>query len=114
MAANAVKAFAVLRREIAFYRGVLRDPRTPAISRWCLRAAIAYLLSPLDLIPDFIPVLGQLDDVIVVSLLLAIARFFVPAQVLADHRSDADPAPPEATVLARDGARDDQIPLNDD
>lgn len=81
-----MKPFAALQREVGFYRRVLRDPRTPAISRWCLRAALAYLLSPIDLIPDFIPVLGQLDDVIVVTLLLAMARFFVPEEVLESHR----------------------------
>lgn len=110
-----MKPFATLRREIAFYRAVLRDPRTPAISRWCLRAAIAYLLSPVDLIPDFIPVLGQLDDVIIVSLLLAIARFFVPAQVLAEHRPRPTPVALKATVSsASNGARGDKLPLNDD
>lgn len=112
--ANSVKPFVILRREITFYRGVLGDPRTPAISRWCVRAAIAYLLSPIDLIPDFIPVLGQMDDVIIVSLLLAIARFFVPAHVLAAHRPDPDPAQREASAASTpDCPRGDELPLND-
>ena len=113
--ANIMKTFAALKRELAFYRAVLGDPRTPAVSRWCLRAAVAYLLSPIDLIPDFVPVLGQLDDVIIVSLLLAIARYFVPPEVMRDHRrrtataqqnpagADVDKVPPAT-----------EIPLNGD
>jgi uncharacterized membrane protein YkvA (DUF1232 family) len=80
-----------------------------------LRAAIAYLLSPIDLIPDFIPVLGQLDDVIVVSLLLAIARLFIPAQVFADHRTNPGPAWRKAGATGSgNGVRDDKFPLNHD
>lgn len=110
-----MKPFVILQREIAYYRAVLRDPRTPAISRWCLRAAIAYLLSPIDLIPDFIPVLGQLDDVIIVPLLLAIARFFVPAHVLAEHRSNPDPAARKTpAVTDRDSTPGNTLALNDD
>lgn len=73
------------RREVEMYRAILNDPRTPSVSRWCLRAAVAYLVSPIDLIPDFIPAIGQLDDVVIVVTLVAIARHFVPAVVLADH-----------------------------
>ena len=110
-----MKPFAILKREIVFYRNVIRDPRTPAVARWCVRAAAAYLLSPIDLIPDFVPVLGQLDDVIVVSLLLAIARHFVPADVLREHRPETGPAG-RATSAAgvNDDRPADRISLNDD
>ena len=108
-----MKPFAILKREIVFYRNVIRDPRTPAIARWCVRAAAAYLLSPIDLIPDFVPVLGQLDDVIVVSLLLA--RYFVPADVLQEHLPAARPSCREASATGiNDDRRADRIPLNDD
>jgi uncharacterized membrane protein YkvA (DUF1232 family) len=50
------------KREVEVYQLVLTDPRTPWLPKVILSIAIAYLLSPIDLIPDFIPVLGQLDD----------------------------------------------------
>ncbi len=110
-----MNSFAALKGELVFYLAFLGDPRTPSLSRWCLRAAVAYLLSPIDLIPDFVPVLGQLDDVIVVSILLMVARYFLPAQVIRDHRLQsgmASPEPPADAVDNNGPAR--KIPLNDD
>lgn len=74
------------RKELGIYRAVLADPRCPRVARWLLGAAIAYALSPVDLIPDFIPVLGHLDDVLVVPLLLWLALRLIPKELIAEHR----------------------------
>lgn len=70
-----------IRRELTAYRCLLGHPRTPRAARWLLVAAVGYLASPVDLIPDFIPLVGHLDDVIVVSVLVLAARRFVPPDV---------------------------------
>jgi apolipoprotein N-acyltransferase len=78
-----------IKRELAVYRYVIADPRTPRIARWLLVLAVAYALSPVDLIPDFIPVLGHLDDVLILPLLVWAARACVPTAVMADCRERA-------------------------
>ena len=70
--------------QLAIYNAAIRHPRTPWLARWLLVAAIAYLASPIDLIPDFIPVLGHLDDLIIVPALLALAVRLIPQDVLAE------------------------------
>jgi len=77
------------RNEIATYRLVMKDPRTPRRVRWLLGVAIAYAVSPIDLIPDFIPILGHMDDVLVLSLLVWLALRAMPPDLLAEHRSKA-------------------------
>lgn len=78
-----------LRTEIRVYRLALADPRTPPAARWLLRFALIYLLSPLDLIPDAIPVIGFLDDAILLPGLLLLARRMIPAAQWADCRRRA-------------------------
>ena len=72
--------------EVEFYRRVLRHPRTPKLSKILLGAAIAYAVSPIDLIPDFIPVVGHLDDLVILPLLIWIAVRLIPKSVIAECR----------------------------
>lgn len=78
------------RQEIQVYRRVLGDPRAPRRTRWLLAAAIAYALSPIDLIPDFIPLVGHLDDAIILPLLVWLALRATPAALLAEHRAEIE------------------------
>ncbi len=66
-----------------------RDPRTPWYARLVIALVVAYALSPIDLIPDFVPVLGYLDDLILIPLGIALALRLVPVQVIADARARA-------------------------
>jgi uncharacterized membrane protein YkvA (DUF1232 family) len=66
-----------------------RDPRTPWYARVLAGAIVAYALSPIDLIPDFIPVLGYVDDLIIVPLGLMLALKLIPGPVLAECRERA-------------------------
>jgi len=66
-----------------------RDPRTPWYAKALAALVAAYAVSPIDLIPDFIPVLGQLDDLLLVPLGVALAVRMIPREVLADCRAKA-------------------------
>ena len=69
-----------------------RDPRTPWYAKVFAGGVVAYALSPIDLIPDFIPVLGYLDDLILVPLGIALAVKMIPGPVLVDCRARAQVA----------------------
>ncbi len=79
-----------LKGRIRLYRLVLKHPGTPLLARLLLAAAVAYLLSPLDLLPDWIPVLGYADDVLIVGGLVALAIALVPREVVAECRERAE------------------------
>ncbi|MEO8275013.1 MAG: YkvA family protein [Thermoanaerobaculia bacterium] len=66
-----------------------RDPRTPWFARALATFVAAYALSPIDLIPDFIPVLGYLDDLVIVPLGLLLVLRWIPPEVLATSREKA-------------------------
>jgi uncharacterized membrane protein YkvA (DUF1232 family) len=70
-----------------------RDPRTPRVARWLAVAVLAYAVSPIDLIPDFIPVLGQLDDLILVPLGIAMVVKLTPRVVWDEALRDAESQP---------------------
>jgi uncharacterized membrane protein YkvA (DUF1232 family) len=83
-----LKALAAsIRREFTFYQLVRRHPRTPRIAKFLIGAAVAYAVSPIDLIPDFVPVLGHLDDLIIVPFLVFVALKLIPADVIAECRA---------------------------
>ena len=65
--------------------GIMRDPRTPIGLKAILAAAVAYVVSPLDLVPDMIPILGQADDLTVVLLVLDLFIQNAPEDVRRDH-----------------------------
>jgi len=67
----------------------VRDPRTPWYVKLITAIIVAYALSPIDLIPDFVPVLGYLDDLIIVPLGLLLIMRLLPIDVLADCRAKA-------------------------
>ncbi len=75
-----------LKQEFDVYRLVAKHPDTPWLAKMCLGLAIGYLLLPFDLIPDFIPILGQLDDVVMIPLLVYIALKLTPDWVIANCR----------------------------
>ncbi|PWS34113.1 hypothetical protein DFH01_26145 [Falsiroseomonas bella] len=100
----------MLQRARSWARGVKRDvhavwlaarhPRTPWHAKALALAVAAYALSPIDLIPDFIPVLGYLDDLLIVPLgILAVTRL-IPPDVLAECRAAADAAERRPRSLA--------------
>lgn len=66
-----------------------RDPRTPWYAKFLVAGIVAYALSPIDLIPDFVPVLGYLDDLILIPLGIAMAIKLIPPSVLAECRTRA-------------------------
>ena len=80
-----------------------RDPRTPWYAKGLTIFVVAHTLSPIDLIPDFIPVLGYLDDLLITPLGLALAFKLIPEQVLVDARQKAEAETFEASPLARTG-----------
>ena len=81
------------KQEIRVYGLVLKHPRTPWAARVLLGAAVAYAVSPIDLIPDFIPVLGQLDDLVIVPALVMMALKLIPKDVVAECRAKCLPRP---------------------
>ncbi len=80
-----------------------QDPRTPFHAKALAAFVVAHTLSPIDLIPDFIPILGYLDDLIITPLGLALALKLIPDEVMSDARSKAESTLVENTRLGRIG-----------
>ncbi len=75
-----------LKTEFAVYRLALKHPQTPVLAKVLLGLAVGYVLLPFDLIPDFIPVIGHLDDLVIVPGLVYLALKLIPDDVMADCR----------------------------
>ena len=80
---------AALRREALVLWFGSRDPRTPWYAKWLAAFIVAYALSPIDLIPDFIPIIGYLDEVILLPGAIWLALKLMPRAVLLDSRAKA-------------------------
>ena len=73
------------KKHIHLYKSLYKDKRTPKISKILLWSAIGYFFLPFDLIPDFIPVLGHVDDAIIIPSLLYLAVKFIPEKLYQEH-----------------------------
>ena len=92
-----------LKRELEVYRRVLGDARTPWLPKLLLGLAVGYALLPFDLIPDFIPVIGHLDDLIVVPVLVILALRLLARRHLGRLPAEGE-RPAETDRLAHRGA----------
>jgi uncharacterized membrane protein YkvA (DUF1232 family) len=78
-----------VKRDVVALWIAARDGRTPMVAKIVAGAVAAYALSPIDLIPDFVPVLGYLDDLIIVPLGILIAIRLIPAPLMSEFRNMA-------------------------
>ena len=81
-----------LKRETMALYFAARDPRTPLAAKVLAAVVVAYALSPIDLIPDFIPLIGLLDDLVLLPPGIAIVLHLIPPEVMADGRARAEAA----------------------
>ena len=86
-----------LKQEIHTLYLAYRDPRTPWYTKTLAILLVAYAVSPIDLIPDFVPVLGYLDDLVLLPLGIWLALHMLPEQVLQDCRAHAQLATDESS-----------------
>ena len=91
-----------IKRDVLALWIAARDPRVPWYAKALAMAVAAYALSPLDLIPDFIPVLGYLDDLVIVPLGILLVVALIPAPLMAEFREQAATlaAKPRSTIAA--------------
>ena len=93
-----------LKTEVLALYLAARHPGTPWYAKLFLVAIVAYALSPIDLIPDFIPVLGLVDEIVLLPFAIAFAVKMVPAEVMADCRERALQQRPDGSRAGRIGA----------
>ena len=90
-----------LKRETYALYLATRHPRTPWYAKLFVAGVVAYAFSPIDLIPDFVPVLGYLDDLILIPLGIVVAIKLVPPEVLAECRARAQEAEANGKPVSR-------------
>ena len=78
-----------LKKDIPAVFIALKDKRTPAAAKILAAVTVAYALSPVDLIPDFIPLLGYLDDILLLPALIALTVRLIPENIWAESREKA-------------------------
>jgi uncharacterized membrane protein YkvA (DUF1232 family) len=78
-----------IKRDVHALYLAARDPRVPWHAKALAIAVAAYALSPIDLIPDFVPVLGYVDDLIIVPTGIALVVWLIPSEIMAQHRDMA-------------------------
>ena len=78
-----------LKKEVSFYKKLSEHPRIPWVSKILILIAIAYAFMPFDLIPDFIPVIGHLDDVILIHGLILLAIKLIPKDIIEECRTQS-------------------------
>jgi len=80
----------LVKRDVHAIYLAARDPRVPWYAKALALCVAGYALSPIDLIPDFIPVLGYLDDLIIVPIGIVAVLKLIPPEIMAEHRAAAD------------------------
>ena len=93
-----------LKRDAIAMMIAARDPRVPWYAKVFMGLVVAYAFSPIDLIPDFIPVFGYLDDLIIVPLGIALSLKMIPAQVMIEARLKAEDMLQQKGPVSRAGA----------
>ncbi|HOT43459.1 MAG TPA: DUF1232 domain-containing protein [Spirochaetota bacterium] len=89
LASSLKQKAAALKKELSALYYAYRHPRTGMAPRLIILFTLGYALSPLDLIPDFIPVIGHLDDLIIIPLLISLSVRLIPPEVMIECREKA-------------------------
>ncbi|HAV44771.1 MAG TPA: hypothetical protein DCX44_05690 [Halomonas sp.] len=89
---NAKQWARTIKRDLHAVWLAARDPRTPWFAKVLALVVAAYAVSPIDLVPDFIPVLGYVDDIIIVPLGILLVVKLIPPEIMNEHRETADEA----------------------
>ena len=92
----------LIKRDVVALWIAARDPRTPLCAKATAAVVAAYALSPIDLIPDFIPLIGYLDDLVIVPVGISLAIRIIPPELMAEFRQEAAcrQERPQSTVAA--------------
>ena len=79
-----------LKKEILALYYAYQDPKLPLLPKILIISTVAYALSPIDLIPDFIPIIGYLDDLIILPLMISLSLKLIPVEIIEASREKAE------------------------